>query len=104
MVSQPIINLLQGGSGETHVVKGLFRLAEDYVYTGKFKDFIKVRFIELIDKESLLIKILETNSRASIPILRSYGAIFIEPNTAILRKNDLVPVYEVPGLSDLSLS
>jgi len=104
IITQPIIDLLQGGSGETHVVKGLFRLAEDYVYTGKFRDFIKVRFVELIDKENLLIKIIETNPRASIPISRSHGLVFIDPINNILRKNDLVPVYDVPGLLSFSLS
>lgn len=98
VVLQPLLELLQGGPGKTLIPLGFFILAEDYEYSGRFQGFARIRFVELVDREKHLVKVIEGPSYATLPIARAHGVIIIEPSVSRIAAGTYVPLYAVPGL------
>jgi molybdenum cofactor synthesis domain-containing protein len=83
--------------------KPLFRgiVKEDVKVGGKYKPFLRVRFVIRDDKvnESIpRIKILETISSMLSPIVKSSGFIEVPPGQAVIKAGSEVTVYGIRGV------
>ncbi|MEM4914276.1 MAG: molybdopterin molybdotransferase MoeA [Desulfurococcaceae archaeon] len=97
-LAQPLIKRLQGSEPVAHYPVGYYKLAEDYVYKGRFLSFTRIRFAKLVNTEDLEVVIEEAPSPLQRVIYTSYGFVLIEPGVSLLRKGTLVKLYRSPGL------
>ena len=95
---QPLIKRLQGARPRAHYPIGLYRLASDYSYTGRFTSFKRLRFVKLISEELLEVDVIETPSPVQKTIVTSHGFIILESGVTSLSKGSYVTVYRAPGL------
>ncbi|MEM4914098.1 MAG: hypothetical protein QW579_07855, partial [Desulfurococcaceae archaeon] len=96
--AQPLIKRLQGSEPVAHYPVGYYKLAEDYVYKGRFLSFTRIRLAKLVNTEDLEVVIEEAPSPLQRVIYTSYGFVLIEPGVSLLRKGTLVKLYRTPGL------
>lgn len=95
---QPVIRKLQGAAPRAHYLVGLYKLASDYEYAGRFTSFSRVRFVKLVSSESKEIEIAEAQSPIQKTVLNSHGFVILEGGVTSLSRGSYVSVYRAPGL------
>jgi len=95
---QPLIKRLQGARPRAHYPIGLYRLASDYSYSGRFTSFKRLRFVKLVSEELLEVEVVETPSPVQKAIVASHGFIMLESGVSSLSRGSYVTVYRAPGL------
>ncbi|MEM3984275.1 MAG: hypothetical protein QW630_07130, partial [Sulfolobales archaeon] len=88
----------QGARPRAHYPIGLYRLASDYSYSGRFTSFKRLRFVKLVSEELLEVEVVETPSPVQKAIVASHGFIMLESGVSSLSRGSYVTVYRAPGL------
>ncbi|MDW8011087.1 MAG: molybdopterin molybdotransferase MoeA [Sulfolobales archaeon] len=95
---QPLIKRLQGSSPRAHYPVGLYRLASDYEYKGRFSSFTRVRFVRIADEEKLEVELVEAPSYSIKTVLSSRGFTILARGVTSLARGSYITVYRTPGL------
>ncbi len=95
-VLQPLIRRLQGAAPRTRYPLGLYRLASDYTYSGRFSSFTRIRFVRSVG--DFEVEVIEAESPIQSAVAFSHGFAILEPGVVRLTKGVYLPVYRAPGL------
>lgn len=97
-ILQPLLKVMQGSSPRAHNLLGYYRNASEYRYLGRFVSFTRIRFVELVNEETLEVKIMEVPSPNQAAVLRSRGFVMFPPGVTSVPQGEYIKVYSAPGL------
>jgi len=98
-ILQPLLKVMQGSAPRAHNLLGYYKNVSEYRYLGRFASFTRIRFVELVNEETLEVKIMETPSSNQATVLRSHGFVMLPPGVTSVPQGEYMKVYSAPGLS-----